>query len=153
MWDKIVKALAAAGGAIISFFSGMPPLIWILLAIMTLDYITGILCGLMGKSPKTEHGGLSSSAAFRGILKKVLILIVVLVAALADRAIAMGAGIDFAAVTGATCLWFIASEGISILENAAAMGVKIPGVLRRALELLREKGEPVPDPDAAQPKQ
>jgi len=153
MWDKIVKALAAAGGAIISFFSGMPPLIWILLAIMTLDYITGILCGLMGKSPKTEHGGLSSSAAFRGILKKVLILIVVIVAALADRAIAMGAGIDFAAVTGATCLWFIASEGISILENAAAMGVKIPGVLRRALELLREKGEPVPDPDAAQPKQ
>jgi len=153
MWDKIVKALAAAGGAIISFFSGMPPLIWILLAIMTLDYITGILCGLMGKSPKTEHGGLSSSAAFRGILKKVLILIVVLVAALADRAIAMGAGIDFAAVTGATCLWFIASEGISILENAAAMGVKIPGVLRRALELLRGKGEPAPDPDAAQPKQ
>jgi len=153
MWDKIVKALAAAGGAIISFFSGMPPLIWILLAIMTLDYITGILCGLMGKSPKTEHGGLSSNAAFRGILKKVLILIVVIVAALADRAIAMGAGIDFAAVTGATCLWFIASEGISILENAAAMGVKIPGVLRRALELLREKGEPVPDPDAAQPKQ
>lgn len=153
MWDKIVKALAAAGGAILSFFSGMPPLIWILLAIMTLDYITGILCGLMGKSPKTEHGGLSSSAAFRGILKKVLILIVVIVAALADRAIAMGAGVDFAAVTGATCLWFIASEGISILENAAAMGVKIPGVLRRALELLREKGEPVPDPDAAQPKQ
>ena len=153
MWDKIVKALAAAGGAILSFFSGMPPLIWILLAIMTMDYITGILCGLMGKSPKTEHGGLSSSAAFRGILKKVLILIVVIVAALADRAIAMGAGIDFAAVTGATCLWFIASEGISILENAAAMGVKIPGVLRRALELLREKGEPAPDPDAAQPKQ
>jgi len=153
MWDKIVKALAAAGGAILSFFSGMPPLIWILLAIMTLDYITGILCGLMGKSPKTEHGGLSSNAAFRGILKKVLILIVVIVAALADRAIAMGAGIDFAAVTGATCLWFIASEGISILENAAAMGVKIPGVLRRALELLREKGEPAHDPDAAQPKQ
>ena len=150
MWDKIVKALAAAGGAILSFFSGMPPLIWILLAIMTLDYITGILCGLMGKSPKTEHGGLSSSAAFRGILKKVLILIVVLVAALLDHAVTLGAGVDFAAVTGATCLWFIASEGISIIENAAAMGVKIPAILRKALELMRDKGGPDPSQPVSQ---
>lgn len=140
VWDKILKGLAAAAGAVASFFSGMPPLIWILLAVMSLDYITGILCGLMGKSPKTEHGGISSGAAFIGILKKALILIVVMVAALADHAVTIGAGIEFAAVTGATCLWFIASEALSILENAAAMGVKIPAVLMHALEIMRGKG-------------
>lgn len=141
MWDKIVKGLAAAAGAVISFFSGMPPLIWILLAVMSLDYITGLICGLMGKSPKTETGGISSRAAFKGLLKKILILIVVMVAALADHAVQLGAGIEFSAVTGATCLWFIAAEGLSILENAASMGVTIPGILQRALEVMREKGE------------
>ena len=59
------------------FFTGLPPIIWVLLAVMTLDYITGLLCGLAGKSPKTETGGLSSKTAFEGLLKKVLILIVV----------------------------------------------------------------------------
>lgn len=142
MWDKIIKALAAAGGAVLSFFCGMPPLVWVLLAVMSLDYITGLICGLMGKSPKTENGGLSSGAAFKGLLKKILILIVVMVAALVDRAITMGAGIEFAAVTGACCLWFIASEGLSILENAAAMEVPIPGILMRALEIMRAKGQP-----------
>lgn len=142
MWDKIIKALSAAGGAVLSFFCGMPPLVWVLLAVMSLDYITGLICGLMGKSPKTENGGLSSGAAFKGLLKKILILIVVMVAALVDRAITMGAGIEFAAVTGACCLWFIASEGLSILENAAAMEVPIPGILMRALEIMRAKGQP-----------
>ena len=141
MKEKIMQALAAAAGAVVSFFSGMPPLVWILLAVMSLDYLTGIICGIMGKSTKTEHGGLSSSTAFAGLMKKVLILIVVMVAALADHAVQMGAGIEFAAVTGATCLWFIASEGMSIIENAATMGVKVPGVLLKALEIMHDKGD------------
>ena len=99
MWDKIVKALSAAVGAVLSFFCGMPPLVWVLLAIMSLDYATGLICGFMGKSPKTETGGVSSRTAFVGLLKKFLVLIVVMVAALVDRAIALGAGIEFAAVT------------------------------------------------------
>lgn len=141
MKEKVLQALAAAAGAVVSFFSGLPPLIWVLLCVMSLDYITGIITGIMGKSNKTEHGGLSSSTAFMGLMKKALILIVVLVAALVDRAVTMGAGIEFAAVTGATCLWFIASEGMSIIENAATMGVKVPGVLLRALEIMHDKGE------------
>lgn len=137
---KITEILAAIGGAIASFFCGLPPIIWVLLAVMTLDYITGLLCGLMGKSPKTEHGGLSSSEAFRGLMKKMLIVFVVLLAALLDRAVAMGAGIEFSAVAGATCLWFIASEGMSVLENAAAMDIPIPKILLQALELFKGKG-------------
>jgi toxin secretion/phage lysis holin len=140
MGKKIVEILAAIGGAVASFFCGLPPIIWILLAVMSLDYITGLICGAMGKSPKTEHGGLESGEAFRGLLKKALILLVVLLAALLDQAVALTADIEFAAVAGATCLWFIASEGMSILENAAAMGIPIPKILLQALELFRGKG-------------
>ena len=147
MWRKIISALAAVGGAIASFFCGLPPIIWILLAVMSLDYITGILCALMGKSPKTEHGGLSSRQAFMGLMKKALILFVVLLAALIDHAVAISAEIEFAAVAGATCLWFIASEGMSVLENAAEMGVPIPKLMMQALELFKGKGGSDHPPD------
>ena len=147
MWRKIIEATAAVGGAIASFFCGLPPIIWILLAVMSLDYITGILCALMGKSPKTEHGGLSSRQAFMGLMKKALILFVVLLAALIDHAVAISAEIEFAAVAGATCLWYIASEGMSILENAAEMGVPIPKLMMQALELFKGKGGSDHPPD------
>lgn len=136
----ITEILAGIGGAIAAFFTGLPPIIWILLAVMTIDYVTGIICGLMGKSPKTENGGVSSGAAFKGLLKKALILLVVLLAALLDKAVALGAGVQFEAVAGFTCLWFIASEGFSIVENAAAMGVPIPKILLQALEIVKAKG-------------
>ena len=146
---RLTEALAAALGAVLSFFAGLPPILWILLAVITLDYITGIICGAMGKSPKTENGGLSSKEAFQGLLKKALILFVVLLAALLDRAVSMSADIEFAAVSGATCLWFIASEGMSVLENAAAMGVPIPRILLNMLELFKSKGgdKPPDQPD------
>ena len=136
------EILAAIGGAIASFFCGLPPLIWVLLAVMTIDYITGIICGLMGRSKKTETGGLSSGAAFKGLLKKALIILVVLLAALLDKAVSLGTGAAFEAVAGATCLWFIASEGFSIIENVASMGVPIPQILKQALEILRKKADP-----------
>jgi len=147
MWKKIIEGLAALGGAVLSFFCGMPPIVWVLIAIMSLDYVTGLICGAMGKSPKTENGYLESRAAFKGLLKKVLILLVVLLSALLDRAVAMGAGIEFEAAAGATCLWFIASEGISVLENAAAMEIPIPQILLRMLELFRAKGGSDKPPD------
>ena len=135
------ELLAAIGGAIASFFCGLPPIIWVLIAVMTIDYITGIICGLMGKSPNTENGGVSSKMAFRGLLKKALIILVVLLAALLDKAVSMGTGAAFEAVAGATCLWFVASEGLSVLENAAAMGVPIPKILLKALEIMRKQGQ------------
>lgn len=138
---SFMELLAAIGGAIASFFTGLPPIMWVLIAVMTIDYVTGILCGLMGKSQKTETGYLASHAAFLGLMKKALIILVVLLAALLDKAVSMGAGVEFEAVAGFTCLWFIASEGFSILENVASMGVPIPGILKQALELMRKKGE------------
>ena len=138
---KVTEVLAAIGGAIVSFFVNMPPLVWILIAVMTIDFITGLICGAMGKSKKTENGYIASRTAFMGLLKKALILLIVLLAALLDKAVAEGAGITFDAVMGATCLWFIASEGFSILENAATMGIPVPKVLLKLLEIMKEKGE------------
>lgn len=138
---KAAEMLAAAGGAIVSFFVNMPTLVWILIAVMTIDFVTGLICGAMGKSNKTENGYISSNQAFIGLMKKALILLVVLLAALLDKAVAIGAGITFEAVMGAACLWFIASEGFSILENVAMMGIPVPKIMLKLLEVMREKGD------------
>ena len=135
--NTVVKISAAAAGAVISFFTGLPVVMWVLIGVMTLDYVTGLITGAMGVSNKTDGGRLSSRAAFMGLMRKVMVLLFVLLAVLLDLAVQTGAGVSFSAVTGATCMWFIASEGVSILENAALMGLPIPEVLTRALETMR----------------
>ena len=141
---KIGELLAAAGGAIVSFFVQMPPLVWILIAVMSIDYVTGLILAALGRSTKTENGYIASHAAFIGLMKKAGILLVILLASLVDMAVSNGAGIQFEAVMGACCLWFIASEGFSVLENVAQMGVPVPKVLMKVLEIMKEKGD-VPD--------
>lgn len=144
--ENVTKIVAALFGAVLSFFCSLPPIAVILTLVMSLDYATGIVCGLMGVSPKSATGGLSSKTAFTGLLKKVLILIIVGLSALIDYAIASNAGVTFTAVTSAVCLWFIASEGISIIENAAEIGgVNVPPILRRALDVLRGTDDEPPD--------
>lgn len=139
--ETMYKIAAAAAGAVISFFTGMPVIVWVLIAVMTLDYVTGLICAAAGKSTKTEGGRLSSTAAFVGLLKKVMTLVLVLLAALLDWVVRLEVGVSFSAVTGAVCLWFIAGEGISIVENAAEIGLPIPKVLTRALEIMKGVGE------------
>ena len=73
-------------------------------------------------------------------MKKMLIILVVVLAACLDYAVSLGTGITFEATMGATCLWFIASEGLSILENVASMGVPVPAILMNLLEIMRKKG-------------
>ena len=150
MWKKITELVAAVGGGVASFFINMPPLVWILIGVMSMDYITGLITGAMGKSKKTENGYLASHAAFEGLMKKMLIIMVVLLAAALDFAVSKGAGIQFEAVMGATCLWFIASEGFSILENVASIGVPVPKILLRILEIMKDKGN---GPEEAQPEE
>ena len=139
--EYIYKAAAAAAGAIISFFTGIPMIMWVLIGMMTLDYITGLITGALGVSNKTEGGKLSSRAAFEGLVKKGVVLMLVLLAVLVDVAVANSSGMSFNAVTGATCLWFIASEGVSVIENAAELGVPVPAILTRALEILKDVGQ------------
>ena len=150
---KVAEILAAIGGAIVSFFTEMPPLVWILIAVMSMDFLTGLICAALGKSKKTENGYIASHAAFEGLMKKVLIIFVVLLAAALDFAVSKSAGIEFSAVMGATCLWFIASEGFSILENVASLGVPVPKILLSLLEIMRQKGEGPDDGKEQKPEE
>ena len=138
MKHRFLDLIAALSGAVLSFVCSLPPVLFVLIAVMSLDCVTGLICAWLGQSAKTEKGGLSSRAAIRGFFKKALILLVVLLAALLDRAVSLSTQVDFAAVTGATCLWFIAGEGLSILENAAALGIPVPQALLNALELFKK---------------
>lgn len=137
-WDKIVKALAGVAGAIAGLFGEWNTMLTILVVVMAIDYVSGWIVALCGRSPKTEGGGLSSKVGFIGIAKKAFIMLLILLATMLDRAIGTGAAVFQSSLV----LYYIANEGLSILENAALMGVKFPDKLRKALETMREKEEP-----------
>ena len=140
-WDKIVKILAAVGGAIAGAFGGIDTMMIVLVACMALDYMTGLIVAWMGRSQKTESGHLDSKVGFVGIAKKALMLLVVLMAALLDRALGTEQ-----AVFRMMMIWFyIANEGLSILENLSMAGVPFPAGVLRALEQLREKADKAPE--------
>lgn len=137
VWDKIVRTLAAVAGALAGIFGGWSMLLTVLAAAMVLDYISGLIVAATGKSPKTESGHIDSKVGFAGLAKKGFIMIIVLVATLLDKALGTEAMIF---QTAATC-YYIANEGISIMENAGLIGLPVPGVVKKALEQLKEKGE------------
>ena len=137
MWEKAVRALAACGGAIAGLLGGWDPLLRVLVALMAVDYATGLLVAIMGKSAKTEYGGLSSKVGAAGLARKGLMLMVVLVAALMDSVMGTGG----AMCRDAACWFYIANEGISILENVGLAGAPYPERLRRMLGQKREEGE------------
>lgn len=140
-WDKILKVLAAVAGAICGLFGEWNTMLTILVVAMTTDYISGWIVAWCGKSPKTENGGLSSKIGFIGIAKKAFIMILVLLATLLDRVI----GGDTAVFQSSLVLYYIANEGLSILENAALIGVRFPAKLKKALETMREQEDDPPD--------
>lgn len=133
IWDKVLKVLAAAGGAIAGAFGGWDKLLMVLVAMMAIDYASGVVVALMGKSDKTEYGGLSSKVGAIGLAKKGLMMLVVLVGALLDRAMG-GASV----CRDAACWFYIANEGLSLLENLMHAGVPFPAKIK---ELLGQKKE------------
>ena len=134
-WDRAVKWAAAAGGAVLGLLGGWDLPLQILACFMLADYLTGLTLAFLHKSGKTAGGGVSSRAGLAGLLRKGAMAAVVAVATLLD------------ALTGAdmmrqsACLFFIANEGISILENAAALGAPLPPFLTAALESLQKGGK------------
>lgn len=136
VWDKAIKLLAAVGGAVAGAFGGWDKLLAVLMAMMAVDYASGVLVGVLGRSEKTEYGGLCSKVGAKGLAKKGLMLLVVLVAALLDRAMGQGA-----VCRDAACWFYIANEGLSLLENLSLAGVPFPEGIKRILEQEREKGE------------
>ncbi len=141
MWDKIIKAVCLVTGFIAGLFGEWTTALTILAVMMTVDYLTGILVAISGKSPKTEGGGLSSKVGFTGIARKGFILLIVLVATMLDKAI----GNTSMVFQTATVFYYIANEGISVLENADLMGVPFPAFIRKHLEDMREEKDKPPD--------
>lgn len=140
-WDKITKTLAAIAGAIAGLFGGWDTMLMVLVGAMVIDYITGWAVAIMGNSLKTESGHLSSEVAWKGLLKKGLALLVVLLGALLDRAVGQQ-------MFRTMAVWFyIANEGLSILENLALAGVPFPSGVKKMLEQMREDHDKPPDDD------
>lgn len=137
MWDKIVKACAAVLGAVAGFFGEWNMVLTVLLVAMGIDYVAGLIVAMAGRSPKTESGKLSSKAGFLGLAKKAMMILVVLTATLLDKAVGNSTSVFQTAVA----LFYIANEGLSILENAVLLDLPVPGVIKRALDMLKEQGE------------
>ena len=139
---RVIEFLAAMGGLVVGLFGGWSTGSKVLVVLMAADYVTGVVCALTGHSTKTESGHFWSQVAFAGLLKKGLTMVVILVAALLDRVMAGGAATEGQAMfRSAAEFFYIAAEGLSIIENAGLMGVPIPRPLRQALEALRDKND------------
>ena len=137
IWTNIVKSVAAAGGFVLGLYGKWDVLMTVLVCCMAVDYVLGIIVALMGKSPKTENGGLASDIGFKGLLKKAVIMMLVLLASLVDMAIGTGAN-SFRTMA---CLFYIANEGLSVIENSALAGVPWPEKLKNALEMMKTKDD------------
>lgn len=136
MKDMICAAIGAIGGYIAAAFGGWSAALTTLCIFMAVDYITGlIVAGVFKKSEKTETGGLESRAGWKGLCRKGVTLVIVLVAARLDLAI----GATF--IKDGVVIAFIANETISIVENSGLMGVPIPGVIMRAIDVLKKKAD------------
>ena len=128
IWMKVQIAITARGGWLGSFLGGMDGLMIALIVMMTLDYISGVMCAIIDKK-------LSSAVGFKGICKKVFILMLVGVAHIIDLHV-VGTG---SALRGAVICFYMSNEGLSLLENAAHIGLPIPDKLRDILTQLHDK--------------
>ena len=128
IWTKVQIAITALGGWLGYFLGGMDGLMIALIVMMTLDYISGVMCAIIDKK-------LSSAVGFKGICKKVFILMLVGVAHIIDLHV-VGTG---SALRGAVICFYMSNEGLSLLENAAHIGLPIPDKLRDILSQLHDK--------------
>ena len=127
----IIDSIAGAVGAVLGFMYGeVNGLFWALIAFMATDYITGVVVAAINKQ-------LSSEVGFRGLAKKLMILVFVSLGHIADTYILGGTP----AAMSAVMLFYIANEGISIIENAAALGLPVPKKLTNIMEQIKNKSE------------
>jgi toxin secretion/phage lysis holin len=122
------------GTMIAGWFGGWDASLLTLVIFMGIDYVTGlVVAAYFNKSPKTESGKLESKASFKGLLRKCMILLFVLIGTRLD--LVMGASY----VRDGICIAFMANELISITENAALMGIPLPDVLINAINVLKSR--------------
>ena len=142
IWIKIQAALTVAGGFVGWFLGGFDGFLYALITFVVIDYITGVLCAIIDKN-------LCSNIGAKGIFKKVLIFVLVGVGHIIDSNV-IGAATSNTEATifrTAVIFFYISNEGISILENAAHMGLPIPDKLRTVLKQLHNREEDVSQED------
>ena len=127
VWKGVIKTMAGVGGAIAGAMGGWDNTLKVLVVMMAADYVSGMVVAAMGKSQKTEYGGMSSKVGFAGLAKKGLMLLVVLVATMLDSAMGMAVCRD------AACWFYVANEGLSLLENMDLAGVPFPEKIKEML--------------------
>jgi toxin secretion/phage lysis holin len=136
MKNVICTAIGAVGGFIASLFGGWSASLTTLLIFMGIDYISGlVVAGVFHASTKTETGALESRAGFKGLIKKLMTLLFVLIGYRLDLAV----GTTY--IKDAVCIAFMANELISIVENAGLMGLPVPSVISNAIDILKKKGD------------
>ena len=139
MRDAISAAAGVAAGLLSGIVGGFDTPILVLVVCMGVDYVTGLLvAGVFHASPKTSGGGLDSRVGWKGLARKFVTLLIVVIANLADVLL------ELHYIRDAAIIGFCANECISILENAGLMGIRIPRVLTAALEKLSEEAEDDP---------
>ena len=130
IWTKLQIAITGIGGWLGYVLGGMDGLLIALVVFITIDYITGIMCAVIDKK-------LSSEVGFKGIFKKVLILMLVGIANVIDVHV-VGTG---SALRGATVCFYLSNEGLSILENTVHLGLPVPEKLKEVLSQLHNRDE------------
>ena len=129
-WNAIQFMFAAIGGWLGYFLGGCDGLLYALIAFVTIDYLTGVMCAINDKT-------LSSEVGFKGICRKVLIFLMVGIANILDvHVIGTGSVLRTAAI-----FFYISNEGISLLENASHLGLPVPKKVKDVLEQLHDRAE------------
>ncbi|SFR92228.1 toxin secretion/phage lysis holin [[Clostridium] aminophilum] len=130
LWNGFQMVVTVMGGWLGFFLGGKDGLMYALVVMVILDYVTGVMCAISDRN-------LSSSVGYRGICRKVLIFALVGVGHLMDLYVLGSAGVLRTAIV----FFYLSNEGLSILENAAHLGLPIPRRLRKALRQLHERIE------------
>lgn len=134
MKAKICTIIGLLGGALASVMGGWSSALEYLVMAMVIDYVSGlVVAGVFHTSKKSAHGGLESRAGWKGLCRKVFTLAFVVVA----RGIDLYLGIDY--VKDAVIIGFFTNEVISIVENLGLMGIPMPAIITKAIDLLSTK--------------
>ena len=129
-WNTIQLIFTAIGGWLGYFLGGCDGLLYALIAFVVIDYITGVMCAINDKT-------LSSEVGFRGICRKVLIFLLVGIANILDVQV-IGTG---SVLRTAVIFFYISNVGVSLLENAAHLGLPVPEKIKTVLEQLHDRSE------------
>ena len=129
-WNTIQLAFAAVGGWLGYFLGGCDGLLYALIALVVIDYITGVMCAISDKT-------LSSEVGFRGICRKVLIFLLVGIGNIIDVQVLGSPGV----LRTAVIFFYLSNEGVSLLENAAHLGLPVPDAIKTVLEQLHDRSD------------